>query len=235
MTSLTPPSLDEIHEIVDRRRTDARRRNRLAFTGTAVVVAAAAVVGIRGLTDTEVSGIANEDGGGEPTPAEGPKPRPAITDPVLDADNDALADDEQSPGDDNELFNYGAFYGAGYGYTQSMALSEVWQVGAFDAKVMAGALIVAGRQDEVTAIAGPPIGAESRLDDFTNSQDDWELDILLGAYWGAGYGVEQSEALAEAWEVDVFTAKADAGYDVLTGDTTGLDELIGSPTGIATG
>lgn len=248
MTSLTPPSLDEIHEIVDRRRSDTRRRNRLAFTGTAVVVAAAAVAGIRTLADADVSGVA--DDGGDPTTVDTPKPRPAVgelPDPVADEErideegaDASIIEDTPDPGllvdEAYDLFNYGAFYGAGYGYAQSTTLGEVWEIEPFQAKTKAGALIIAGRQADVTAIAGPPVGVDNRLDDFASAgQDAWEDDILLGAYWGAGYSVDQSLALAAAWDLDVLVAKADAGYDVLTGDTAELDDLIGAPSGTTSG
>lgn len=61
MDHLEPPSMGEIMDIVDRRRTEARRRSRVAFAGVAVGLIAATGVGLRSLAvnDTTEAGPAD--------------------------------------------------------------------------------------------------------------------------------------------------------------------------------
>lgn len=62
MDHLEPPSMGEIMDIVDRRRQQAHRRNQVVFAGTAVVVLAAAGLGLRSLTanDNTVAGLPDD-------------------------------------------------------------------------------------------------------------------------------------------------------------------------------
>lgn len=115
--------------------------------------------------------------------------------------------------DADDLDAFAAYWEAGYGYNQLLALADYWDLSEFDAKVKAGTLVLGGRTgdlDSILADAGvtePDVYPEIPQSDL----------VAADAFFGAGYSYEQAVALGEVWGLDSWDAKIKAGTFVISG------------------
>jgi hypothetical protein len=122
---------------------------------------------------------------------------------------------------------YEAFWGAGYSYDDVLALNELWSTGDTATKARAGQLILDGQEvpvapsgpDEAVDEAGSPVG-----DTPIEGSDPSEAGVAYTpeqyeAFWGAGYTIEDMEALSDLWSTEALETKARAGQMILDGQT----------------
>ncbi|MEM8923907.1 MAG: hypothetical protein AAGD35_10435 [Actinomycetota bacterium] len=235
MEPINPPSLDEVAEIVERRRRSAHRRNQLAFTGVAAVVVAASGLGMRALVDRQGLNDAAGESGGVLPPDGGTPPATAVLPTIPDEPSEPTwttlppatvnADEAQAE------YNRGAFFGAGFSVMQASELGEIWGIAQWEAKAKGGVAVLDGDRRELIELVGEPRHADAAS--FENLQVDGLTadDFLLGAIAGAGYTFEQMNELAAVWETPVGEAKAEAGFLALTGDLSIVEEAVGTPDG----
>lgn len=250
MEPFTPPTMDEIEEIVSRRRDHARKRGQIAFTGAAAAVTVLGALGLRELVvvrptvdsaeSIEETGptvtipgpsVDNSDTASSITrlPSTLLPSEPICTeaDPGLDPTEQVLPVDP----DDAALFSLGLFGGAGYGLEQARLLDETWQIGQTESKVKAGLLL---RCEAGRAFVDEAVGPPSYSDAQPLSEEEPDVQetqfFLLGAYYGAGFDVEQASVLAEAWELQPVQAKMQAGWLALGGNQEAVESVVGDPT-----
>lgn len=95
-----------------------------------------------------------------------------------------------------------AFWGAGYTADDIRTLAELWDLDEFGAKTKAGQMLIEGTEPPIR-----PSGAG--IEDVTDAE--------LAALWQAGYSVEDMQALADLWDLNLGETKARAGEMVLDG------------------
>ncbi len=192
-------------------RTTSRRRlvaggllaTTLAVGGAGV--AAAAVPGAPGAGVLDAFGlrVGHEHGHGAPAPVRHGQPTPAeapVEAPVVD-----------------ESAAYNAFWNAGYSYDDAIALADLWQLDVSQTKVKAGHLVIDGQALPIPPSGTPTdpatAGCEARTDSALVELTEAQYD----AFWGAGYTVEDMDALAKLWDTGCIETKARAGQLLLDG------------------
>ncbi len=255
MEPITPPSLDEIQDIVSRRRRQADRRNQVVLTSAILLVAGGTGAGLWILaTDEPSTGPAET--AAVPTTADQPtttsaEPTSTLTQatptsvPPSSTTETTAANtttvEETEPGADliariqpfdpdlGANFNTGLFYGAGYGIEQATALSQIWEIPQLDAKSKAGYLVeIEGGRELLVELVGRPTYSEAAS--FEGQRAVLADDLLSGAFFGGGFDLDQAIALSEAWDVTLNDAKVDGGFLVLTGSADEVEAIVGPPT-----
>ncbi|MCI2237143.1 hypothetical protein MN205_01370 [Kineococcus sp. TRM81007] len=97
-----------------------------------------------------------------------------------------------------------AYFAAGYDYDDAVELGRSWNVEPGEAKVSAGADLLAGRPVPLEPTGEPYVGAPA--------------DEELVAYFGAGYGYADAVELGRLWNVEPAEAKTTAGAHLLAGE-----------------
>jgi hypothetical protein len=111
---------------------------------------------------------------------------------------------------------YEAFWGAGYTVENVEELGALWNLEATETKARAGQLLLDGQPVPVTP--GPVVPTESETSDAGDGDVEY-TDAQYDAFWGAGYTLEDVEALQAIWNTSVLETKAQAGQMVLDGQT----------------
>ncbi|BBH71536.1 hypothetical protein ACTI_82210 [Actinoplanes sp. OR16] len=117
------------------------------------------------------------------------------------------------------LARYDAYFDAGYGYNEAVALAKLWQmspenIGAVKAE--AGRRLLLG---ETLPVAPDPAASEEVPDERPTPSTEEEKQ--LSAYFSAGYDWEDAEELAKLWKLDdPFDAKVEGGKRLLDGAET---------------
>lgn len=111
---------------------------------------------------------------------------------------------------------YDAFWGSGYSYDDVLELNALWSTGDTETKARAGQMILDGLTVPVAPtgpdeVAEAPDAPEAPGVEYTQEQFD--------AFWGAGYTIEDVEALNTLWQSDYIETKARAGQMILDGQT----------------
>lgn len=118
---------------------------------------------------------------------------------------------------------YDALWGAGYTQDDVTALGALWQTDTVETKSRAGQLILDGRPVPV-----PPGGAGVA----TAPQIPLaERQAALEAFFDAGYGWEDAEALGELWDADPEETKVLGGQALLEGRPLPFGPGDGEPDG----
>lgn len=117
---------------------------------------------------------------------------------------DAVAATDAPTGEPVPTEQYDAFWGAGYTIGDAEHLAALWDVELREAKARAGQALLDGTT--------PPIAPGTYPDLVTTS------DPAREAFWEAGYTVEDAEALAALWQLDLWDTKARAGQALLDGE-----------------
>lgn len=239
MEPIKPPSLDEVAEIVERRRLRAHRRNQLAFTGVAAVVVAASGLGMRALVGQQaLNDAAGESEGAltlQPSPDGGAPPAtavlPTIPDEAIEPSLTTLPTDDLDVDSVAAGFNRGVFFGAGFSAEQAVSLGEIWGIKQWDAKAKGGVAVLDGDRQELIELVGAPSHSDAATFEQMQVNGFNSESFLLGAVAGAGYTFEQMNELAAVWETPIGEAKAEAGFLALIGDLGSVEDAIGAPDG----
>ncbi|WP_432504600.1 hypothetical protein [Kineococcus arenarius] len=97
-----------------------------------------------------------------------------------------------------------AYFAAGYDYDDAVELGRSWNVEPGEAKVTAGADLLAGRPVPLEPTGEPYVAAPA--------------DEELVAFFGAGYGYADAVELGRLWNVEPAQAKTTAGAHLLAGE-----------------
>lgn len=126
---------------------------------------------------------------------------------------------------------YEAFWGAGYTTDDVAALAALWSTDVTQTKARAGQLLLDGQAVPVApgstaaGIATPPADADAASAPPSAGEEDWSsmpdgyTQAQYEAFWGAGYTVEDVEALQAVWGTEPTETKARAGQLLLDGQT----------------
>ncbi|GIG19894.1 hypothetical protein Cch01nite_06180 [Cellulomonas chitinilytica] len=127
---------------------------------------------------------------------------------------------------------YEAFWGAGYTPEDVAALGALWSTDDTETKARAGQLLLDGEPvpiapgstagEVTTPDAGPEqpaAGAAPADADEWASMPDGYTQAQYEAFWGAGYTVDDVEALGALWSTEATETKARAGQMLLDGQT----------------
>jgi hypothetical protein len=106
---------------------------------------------------------------------------------------------------------YEAFWGAGHTVEDVEELSDLWNLGATEAKAKAGQLILDGQP--------VPVTGEAPTSDPGDEGAVLVTDEQFEAFWGAGYTAEDAEELGAIWNTPFSETKARAGQMLLDGQT----------------
>ncbi len=176
------------------------RRRRLVAGGMV-----AATLSLAGAT----AAIASSQGVPADAPVKAPADAPAVAEPALDAE--ATLDDEAAAAND-------AFWAAGYTSDDVVALAALWQLDQAETKVAAGRLILAGEALPIAPGASPVVEVDGDGTDWSTLPDGYTRE-QYEAFWGAGYTVEDLDALCALWQTDAIETKSAAGQMILDGQT----------------
>jgi len=126
---------------------------------------------------------------------------------------------------------YEAFWGAGYTPEDVAALGALWSTDDTETKARAGQLILDGQPVPVApgttpgdvaqdAAAEPSAGdpAAGPVDEWASMPEGY-TQAQYEAFWGAGYTVDDVEALGALWSTEATETKARAGQLLLDGQT----------------
>jgi hypothetical protein len=127
---------------------------------------------------------------------------------------------------------YEAFWDAGYTPEDVAALGALWGTDDTETKARAGQLVLDGQPvpvapgstpDDVSP--GTPAAEPSGADPAAAPGDEWAsmpdgyTQAQYEAFWGAGYTVDDVEALGALWSTEATETKARAGQLLLDGQT----------------
>ncbi len=131
------------------------------------------------------------------------------------AADDAAANDV-APGPDDAA--YDAFFGAGFTYYDAAALADLWKVDVQEAKARAGHMVIDGETLPVAPGSTVPTPEPGDPACAAIPEADAEYtDAQYEAFWGAGYTIEDVDALSALWNTGCVTTKAQAGQLLLDG------------------
>ncbi|NAZ77442.1 hypothetical protein GTQ99_18730 [Kineococcus sp. T13] len=116
------------------------------------------------------------------------------------AEASAEAEAEATP-DPLEQAQLDAYFTAGYGWDEAVQLGQLWNVEPGEAKVSAGADLLAGRE---LPVAAPAVAADPEAPQRE-------------AFFAAGYTIDDAAQLGRLWNVGTYEAKIAGGTELLAG------------------